>query len=444
MALFLFCSWQSAKAQTVVGPQTVKGNQTVTGDQTVNGTASAQNVAASSKAVFGPNLSPTDTSSLQSYNSARIESYYPAKGIVAYGDSRPLVMIHCTNTLDGMICSYIKQSRSADGLHGGGGLLAFESQLTQPPWTDTICTAGFIGHYGAFTGYVNAYADDLVIAAGNALSTPGCQGNGNIRFATPTNLPNGNPYALAISPDGSIFTGGDNTLCIGGYCQADARTANASMIFGNLGTTTFRIKDVSDSAAGKNFYPLQWTKYAAGVTYMSIGYGTDAATGSVLDVNGSVTAVSGYKVNGVVVIPNTTTGYHGNGAKLQMSDNTGTTGNIAKFDANGNTSDGGGTATATGTGNLIRASVMPLSGTTGSIGGTALAAGACATGTATISGAVGGAGMVAVAQPSNGNDPGAGMSWKTFISSNGTVTVNVCAAVAGTPIASTYYVKVIQ
>jgi hypothetical protein len=36
------------------------------------------------------------------------------------------------------------------------------------------------------------------------------------------------------------------------------------------------------------------------------------------------------------------------------------------------------------------------------------------------------------------------MVWRPYVSAAGTVTVKVCAAVAGTPTASTYNVRVIQ
>jgi len=82
---------------------------------------------------------------------------------------------------------------------------------------------------------------------------------------------------------------------------------------------------------------------------------------------------------------------------------------------------------------------MPLTGTSGSIGGTALAAGACASGTVSIPGAT--TAMAVVASPTT--YPGDGMAWRPYVSAAGTVTVKVCADVAGTPAASTYNVRVI-
>jgi len=81
-----------------------------------------------------------------------------------------------------------------------------------------------------------------------------------------------------------------------------------------------------------------------------------------------------------------------------------------------------------------------LTGTTGSIGGSALLAGACSTGTVSITGAT--TGMAVVATPVT--YPTAGNFWQSYVSSAGVVTVAVCAAVADTPTASVYNVRIIQ
>ncbi|KTS01962.1 hypothetical protein SB2_28055 [Methylobacterium radiotolerans] len=81
-----------------------------------------------------------------------------------------------------------------------------------------------------------------------------------------------------------------------------------------------------------------------------------------------------------------------------------------------------------------------LAGTTASIGGSALAAGACASGTATIAGAK--SGMAVAATPST--YPGDGIFWNGYVSAANTVTVKVCGAVASTPAASAYNVRVLQ
>jgi hypothetical protein len=83
-----------------------------------------------------------------------------------------------------------------------------------------------------------------------------------------------------------------------------------------------------------------------------------------------------------------------------------------------------------------------LTGTTGSIGGSALTAGTCATGTATIQGAT--TSMVAEASPVT--YPGAAFEWNAYVSAANTVTVSVCTnlAAGGTPTASVYNVRVLQ
>jgi hypothetical protein len=85
---------------------------------------------------------------------------------------------------------------------------------------------------------------------------------------------------------------------------------------------------------------------------------------------------------------------------------------------------------------------LPLAGTTGSIGGSALTAGSCATGTVSIPGAT--TSMAVVVSPAGGTSPGTGFVWQGYISSPGTVVVQVCAMLAGTPAATGYNVRVIQ
>lgn len=79
-------------------------------------------------------------------------------------------------------------------------------------------------------------------------------------------------------------------------------------------------------------------------------------------------------------------------------------------------------------------------GITGNIGGSALAAGACSSGTVTIIGAqppsAGQRTMTVSATPTA--DPGPNYYTKATVSSANTVTVSVCAVTAGTPAATTY------
>jgi hypothetical protein len=98
-------------------------------------------------------------------------------------------------------------------------------------------------------------------------------------------------------------------------------------------------------------------------------------------------------------------------------------------------------ATATGnTGNAVGKVVLAIAGTTGSIGGSALTAGNCASGTATIAG--GTAGHPAIASPSDGTFIGGAYTVTATTTNATTVTVNVCTTLAagGTPAAKTYNV----
>jgi hypothetical protein len=89
---------------------------------------------------------------------------------------------------------------------------------------------------------------------------------------------------------------------------------------------------------------------------------------------------------------------------------------------------------------------LVLTGTTGSIGGSALTAGACASGTASVAGAT--TGMSVSVSPAGGVDPtnsnALGVVWQGYVSAANTVTVKVCAPIAGTPAAAAYNVRVIQ
>lgn len=76
----------------------------------------------------------------------------------------------------------------------------------------------------------------------------------------------------------------------------------------------------------------------------------------------------------------------------------------------------------------------------GSIGGSALVAGQCSSGTVAIPGVTNT--MQVNASPET--YPGDGNPWEAYVSATGTVTVKVCAIVAGTPTASVYIVSVLH
>ena len=82
----------------------------------------------------------------------------------------------------------------------------------------------------------------------------------------------------------------------------------------------------------------------------------------------------------------------------------------------------------------------PLTGVTGPIGGRPLAAGACASGTATILGLTDTMDLHATPTVYPGDE----FSWEAYASGINTATVKVCARVAGIPKPSTYNVRAIQ
>jgi hypothetical protein len=92
-------------------------------------------------------------------------------------------------------------------------------------------------------------------------------------------------------------------------------------------------------------------------------------------------------------------------------------------------------------GTVAYTSQLPLAGTSGSIGGSALAAGQCASGTVAVAGAT--TSMTAVASAAGGTDPGDGFDVRATVTGSGSVLVRVCALVAGTPAATTYNVRVL-
>lgn len=92
---------------------------------------------------------------------------------------------------------------------------------------------------------------------------------------------------------------------------------------------------------------------------------------------------------------------------------------------------------------ILHAKNLPLTGTTAAIGGSALAVGAIASGTVTVTGAA--VAMCAVAQPTDGTNMAAsGFIVSACVTATNTVTVSVMAVLAGTPASKTYAVRVLQ
>lgn len=122
------------------------------------------------------------------------------------------------------------------------------------------------------------------------------------------------------------------------------------------------------------------------------------------------------------------TANQGNGTSVQHSTGSTTTNDCVKYDASGNAVDAGAACTS-----------APLTGTTSSIGGGALLLNACASGTASVSGATTAMHVYGITPSA---DPNAAATqtydWYGRVTSSSTVTVYVCALAAGTPSATTY------
>ena len=80
-----------------------------------------------------------------------------------------------------------------------------------------------------------------------------------------------------------------------------------------------------------------------------------------------------------------------------------------------------------------------LSATSSALGGSLLTVGSCSTTNVTVTGAA--VGNFVWVTPTT--YPGNGVFWNAFIASANTVTVNVCAVLAITPISTTYVVRVL-
>ncbi len=129
---------------------------------------------------------------------------------------------------------------------------------------------------------------------------------------------------------------------------------------------------------------------------------------------------------------NTAKALAGSGTGITTGPTSSTAGDLVTFS--------GTTGQIQDSGKLLTA-ITPLTGTTGSIGGSALTAGTCTSGTATVTGAT--TSMAVIATPAT--YPGDGADWLPYVSAAGTVTVKVCNSTTGslTPTASTYNVRVI-
>lgn len=270
-----------------------------------------------------------------------------------------------------------------------------------------------------------------------ALGDISTRGNVNVQ-GTLSSTANLNPAGPANS---GVAIGGTTSYALAGFYD-QTRSANnrtAEEIFIN-GQQQLRFK--SDDGASATPWLVATGGYASGITGIASSSGsgvwvhsgnfTTTGQGAVLPTGGNGVVISGTNSTGVPSI--TTLGAANNismniatkgGGGINLQSNTAVTGIM----------------NATTAVQVNGISLLPvLSGTTSSIGGSLLLAGACATTTVSITGAT--TSMAVAVTPVT--FPGAGTTWNGYVSSAGVITAQVCAIVAATPTASTYNVRVIQ
>jgi len=269
-------------------------------------------------------------------------------------------------------------------------------------------------------------------ALGDITTTGSVNVQGTLSSAT-------NTQPAGITNSGVGIGGGPNYAIESFYDQAQTannRIAQAIFISGGM---NFRFTKDDGSAASSWLTGIGG--YGTGITGIlsNSGSGTWVHTGNftttgqqaVLPVSGNGVVMAGTNSVGV---PSITTFGAANNISL----------NIATKGAGGINLQSNTAVTGTMNAAAVQVNGVPLlpalSGTTSSIGGSLLAAGACASTTVSITGVT--TSMAVEITPVT--FPGAGTTWNGYVSSAGVVTAQICALVLGTPTASTYNVRVIQ
>jgi hypothetical protein len=312
----------------------------------------------------------------------------------------------------------------------GGPVLATSATITSPAISGGTINNASVGATTASTGAFTT------LAASGTVSGAG--------FTTLLS-----PYALLA---GSTFTGSLTVKYTSPVFALNDSSGTGYDYFAlqSNGTTEWQlIKDTSQN--------LGWQRYVSG-TYTDEPFLISNATGAVTLADGlTVNKATSVAYSGAALTINDT----GNSKSYLIFANNGT----YEWDW-GNTSNSsnvfvldryvGGTYTdspiqvsnSTGVvtipdGLVLKGTtVLPnFTGTSGSIGGSSLSAGACASGAVTVTGAT--TAMATTASPA-GTDPGGNYVVRSYVSASNTVTINVCAIAAGTPTATTYNVRVLQ
>jgi hypothetical protein len=203
-----------------------------------------------------------------------------------------------------------------------------------------------------------------------------------------------------------------------------------------------------------------WLRKGGGSQFFGVTTGDSVTVGGTLSATGSITttgqlnaangnngaisigsdAANGNIELGVVSTPATPyidfSGNNTYGYNVRLINNS--AGSLSLSGPAGASLTVGGPITATGP--LTAPSIALTPYTSSSIGGSALLAGACSSTTVSITGLT--TAMVVDATPAT--YPGDSAYWKAYASAAGTATVKVCEAIAGTPTASIYNIRVIQ
>lgn len=304
-------------------------------------------------------------------------------------------------------------------------------------WVDSTITAGsFIGQFDNVTSQpeTGLAGSEIIKIDGNSstiyfgnlraelagLSSVDVAGTGNSVVISNAYLNNwnndnasanmikvaaGNFVHLTDTPIGTGANGGATYSTTGTITVGPSNFYGAKSFYGNGSGNALTISDTTN---------------ASGVQMVMTGNGVTTPT-KYIRVNGGNLQVVNNAYSAVI---------------LGLSD----TGNLTLGTPLSISQGGTGATTTAAALTSLGAASAPLSATTVSIGGAALVAGACASATTTVTGAT--TAMVVNTSPTT--YPGDGNIWESYISAANTVITKVCAIVAGTPVASTYNVRVSQ
>jgi hypothetical protein len=281
------------------------------------------------------------------------------------------------------------------------------------------------------TTIVYTSTSNVAITVPSAAATgcgSGTQGDSNFAFAT--------VIAPASGTATYTFTPTTSTLTVVTGSTVTLASTSVVLAPGNFATWTSPdnvnyIVRVTNASGGSgnvtcaNQYYIFFASATANTAVCNTGLKTDSsydvfAAGTIFSLDGGYTAWGGTPGTGFAMI-----GVEGTASSC-----------IASFDQIYFDSTAHRSKECDGTGAVFNVS-QTLPGQTASLGGGALLAGACTSGTVTITGAA--TGMVPRAAPET--YPGDGIWWEAYVSASNTVTVKVCAAVAATPTASLYDVR---